>query len=95
MSLTTQDIDKIAHLARLGVSDDDRTRYTDSLNSILGLIDDLQAVNTQGIEPLAHAFEVTQPLREDVVTERNRREDYQRIAPATEAGLYLVPKVIE
>ncbi len=95
MSLTTQDIDKIAHLARLGVSDDDRTRYTDSLNSILGLIDDLQAVNTQGIEPLAHAFEVTQPLREDVVTERNRREDYQKIAPATEAGLYLVPKVIE
>lgn len=95
MSLTTQDIDKIAHLARLGVSDDDRTRYTDSLNSILGLIDDLQAVNTKGIEPLAHAFEVTQPLREDVVTERNRREDYQKIAPATEAGLYLVPKVIE
>lgn len=95
MSLTTQDIDKIAHLARLGVSDDDRTRYTDSLNSILGLIDDLQAVNTQGIEPLAHAFEVTQPLREDVVTERNRRDDYQKIAPATEAGLYLVPKVIE
>ena len=95
MSLTTQDIDKIAHLARLGVSDDDRTRYTDSLNSILGLIDDLQAVNTQGIEPLAHAFEVTQPLREDVVSERNRRDDYQKIAPATEAGLYLVPKVIE
>ncbi|RZU44918.1 aspartyl/glutamyl-tRNA(Asn/Gln) amidotransferase subunit C [Fluviicoccus keumensis] len=95
MSLTTQDIDKIAHLARLGVSDDDRTRYTDSLNSILGLIDDLQAVNTQGIEPLAHAFEVTQPLREDIVTERNRRDDYQKIAPATEAGLYLVPKVIE
>lgn len=95
MSLTTQDIDKIAHLARLGVSDDDRTRYTDSLNSILGLIDDLQAVDTQGIEPLAHAFEVTQPLREDIVTERNRRDDYQKIAPATEAGLYLVPKVIE
>lgn len=95
MSLTTQDIDKIAHLARLGVSDDDRTRYTDSLNSILGLIDDLQAVNTKGIEPLAHAFEVTQPLREDIVTERNRRDDYQKIAPATEAGLYLVPKVIE
>ena len=95
MSLTTQDIDKIAHLARLGVSDEDRTRYTDSLNSILGLIDDLQAVNTQGIEPLAHAFEVTQPLREDIVTERNRRDDYQKIAPATEAGLYLVPKVIE
>ena len=65
MSLTTENIDKIAHLARLGLSGDDRTRYTDSLNSILGLIDDLQAVNTQGIEPLAHAFEVNQPLRVD------------------------------
>ncbi|MDO8329164.1 MAG: Asp-tRNA(Asn)/Glu-tRNA(Gln) amidotransferase subunit GatC [Fluviicoccus sp.] len=95
MSLTTENIDKIAHLARLGLSGDDRTRYTDSLNSILGLIDDLQAVNTQGIEPLAHAFEVNQPLRKDMVSEQNRRDDYQKIAPAVEAGLYLVPKVIE
>jgi aspartyl-tRNA(Asn)/glutamyl-tRNA(Gln) amidotransferase subunit C len=95
MSLTSQDIDKIAHLARLGLSAEDRDRYTGSLNSILGLIDDLQAVNTTGIAPLAHAFDVVQPLREDAVTETNRRDDYQKIAPATEAGLYLVPKVIE
>ena len=61
----------------------------------MGLIDELQAVNTTGIEPLAHALEVTQPLRTDVVSEQNQREAYQKIAPATQDGLYLVPKVIE
>ena len=95
MSLTVDDIGKIAHLARLGVTDEDKQRYTDSLNSILGLIDELQAVNTAGIAPLAHAFDVVQPLRDDIVTERNRRDEYQQIAPATQDGLYLVPKVIE
>lgn len=95
MALTPDDIGKIAHLARLGLSEDDRQRYTASLNNILGLIDDLQAVDTTGIAPLAHAFDVVQPLRDDVVSEQNRRDDYQQIAPATEAGLYLVPKVIE
>ncbi len=95
MALTLEDINKIAHLARLGLSDDEKTRYTESLNNILGLIDELQAVDTTGIEPLAHALEVTQPLRLDVVSEQNQREAYQKIAPATQDGLYLVPKVIE
>ncbi len=95
MALTLDDINKIAHLARLGLSDEEKSRYTDSLNNILGLIDDLQAVNTQGIEPLAHAVDVTQPLRPDVVTESNQRDAYQQIAPAVQDGLYLVPKVIE
>ena len=95
MALTLEDINKIAHLARLGLSDDEKNRYTDSLNNIMGLIDELQAVNTTGIEPLAHALEVTQPLRTDVVSEQNQREAYQKIAPATQDGLYLVPKVIE
>lgn len=95
MALTLEDINKIAHLARLGLSDDEKTRYTDSLNNILGLIDELQAVNTAGIEPLAHSLDVTQPLRPDVVSEQNQREAYQKIAPATQDGLYLVPKVIE
>ena len=95
MALTLEDINKIAHLARLGLSDDEKTRYTESLNNILGLIDELQAVNTTGIEPLAHALEVTQPLRLDVVSEQNQRDAYQQIAPATQDGLYLVPKVIE
>ena len=95
MAVTLNDINKIAHLARLGLSDEVKSRYTDSLNNILGLIDDLQAVNTQGIEPLAHAVDVTQPLRPDVVTETNQRDAYQKIAPAVQEGLYLVPKVIE
>ncbi len=95
MAVTLNDINKIAHLARLGLSDEEKSRYTDSLNNILGLIDDLQAVNTQGIEPLAHAVDVTQPLRPDVVTETNQRDAYQKIAPAVQDGLYLVPKVIE
>lgn len=95
MALTLEDINKIAHLARLGLSDDEKTRYNDSLNNILGLIDELQAVNTAGIEPLAHSLDVTQPLRPDVVSEKNQRDAYQKIAPATQDGLYLVPKVIE
>ena len=95
MALTLEDINKIAHLARLGLSDDEKSRYNDSLNNIMGLIDELQAVNTTGIEPLAHALEVTQPLRTDVVSEQNQRDAYQKIAPATQDGLYLVPKVIE
>jgi len=95
MAVTLDDINKIAHLARLGLSDEEKSRYTDSLNNILGLIDDLQAVNTQGIQPLAHAVDVTQPLRPDVITESNQRDNYQQIAPAVQDGLYLVPKVIE
>jgi aspartyl-tRNA(Asn)/glutamyl-tRNA(Gln) amidotransferase subunit C len=95
MALTLDDMNKIAHLARVGLSDDEKNRYTESLNNILGLINELQAVNTSGIEPLAHALEVTQPLRADVVTERNQRDAYQAIAPAVQDGLYLVPKVME
>ena len=95
MALTLDDMNKIAHLARVGLSDDEKNRYTESLNNILGLINELQAVNPSGIEPLAHALEVTQPLRADVVTERNQRDAYQAIAPAVQDGLYLVPKVME
>ena len=95
MALTLDDMNKIAHLARVGLSDDEKNRYTESLNNILGLINELQAVNTFGIEPLAHALEVTQPLRADVVTEHNQRDAYQAIAPAVQDGLYLVPKVME
>lgn len=95
MALERSDVEKIAHLARLGVSDDDIPRTTEALNSILGLVDQMQAVNTDGIEPLAHPLEATQRLRADVVTEENHRDAYQAIAPAVESGLYLVPKVIE
>lgn len=95
MALERSDVEKIAHLARLGLTEAEVPQTTDTLNNILGLIDAMQAVNTTGIEPLAHPLEATQRLRADVVTETNQREAYQAIAPAVESGLYLVPKVIE
>ena len=95
MALERSDVEKIAHLARLGLNDADIPRTTEALNSILGLIDQMQAVDTTGIEPLAHPLAASQRLRADVVTESNHREAYQSIAPAVENGLYLVPKVIE
>jgi aspartyl-tRNA(Asn)/glutamyl-tRNA(Gln) amidotransferase subunit C len=95
MALNRSDVEKIAHLARLGLNDADIPRTTDALNNILGLVDQMQAVDTSGIEPLAHPLEASQRLRPDVVTERNQRDTYQAIAPAVQNGLYLVPKVIE
>ncbi len=95
MALERSDVEKIAHLARLGLNDADILRTTETLNNILGLIDQMQAVDTSGIEPLAHPLEATQRLRADQVSEDNHREAYQAIAPAVENGLYLVPKVIE
>ncbi len=95
MALERSDVEKIAHLARLGLNDADLPQTTATLNSILGLIDAMPAVDTEGVEPLAHPLEATQRLRADVVSETNQREAYQAIAPAVENGLYLVPKVIE
>ena len=95
MALERSDVEKIAHLARLGLNDTDLPQTTATLNSILGLIDAMQAVDTTGIEPLAHPLEATQRLRADTVTEQNQRDAYQAVAPAVENGLFLVPKVIE
>ena len=95
MALERSEVEKIAHLARLGLNEADIPRTTETLNNILGLIDRMQAVDTIGIEPLAHPLEATQRLREDTVTEQNQRDAYQAIAPAVQDGLYLVPKVIE
>lgn len=95
MALERCEVEKIAHLARLGLNEGDLPRTTETLNNILGLIDRMQAVDTTGVEPLAHPLEATQRLRADQVTETNHRDEYQAIAPAVENGLYLVPKVIE
>ncbi|WP_277051711.1 Asp-tRNA(Asn)/Glu-tRNA(Gln) amidotransferase subunit GatC [Zestomonas thermotolerans] len=95
MALERSEVEKIAHLARLGLDEADIPRTTETLNNILGLIDQMQAVDTDGIEPLAHPLEATQRLRPDEVTETDHREAYQAVAPAVENGLYLVPKVIE
>lgn len=95
MSLNSADIKRIAHLARIEVSDTEAEATLTKLTGILGLIEQLQAVDTKGIVPMSHSQDVTQRLREDVVTETNQRELFQSIAPAVEGGLYLVPKVIE
>jgi aspartyl-tRNA(Asn)/glutamyl-tRNA(Gln) amidotransferase subunit C len=95
MSLTLDDVRRIARLARLDVSAAELDTTRDQLNGILSFIEQLQSVDTAGIEPMAHAVDVVQRLRPDAVTEPDRREAFQAVAPETEAGLYLVPKVIE
>ena len=95
MSLTLDQVRRVAHLARIEVSDAEAESTLGHLNGIFALIEEMQAVDTQGIEPMAHAQDLAQRLRSDCVTETNRREAFQAVAPETEAGLYLVPKVIE
>ena len=95
MSLNSADIKRIAHLARIEVNDAEADATLTKLTGILGLIEQMQAVDTTGIQPMSHSQDVTQRLRNDLVTEINQRELYQSIAPAVEEGLYLVPKVIE
>lgn len=95
MSLDRSDVEQIAHLARLQIDTADIDSYNHSLNSILSLVDQMQAIDTQGIEPLAHPLDAVQRLRRDEVTESNQRDALLAIAPATEAGLFLVPQVIE
>lgn len=95
MALTAEQVARIAHLARLQLPADEQQRVTDSLNNILGLIDQLQAVDTAGVAPMAHPVDATQALRADTVTEQDRRDAYQAIAPAVQDGCYLVPRVVE
>ncbi len=95
MSLTPEDVRKIAHLARLNVSDADIAQNVPQLSGILEFIAQLEKADTASIEPLAHPLDISQRMRPDVVTEKDQREKFQRIAPQVEAGLYLVPKVIE
>ena len=95
MPLTPDDVRRIARLARIEVSAAEVERTRDQLNGILGFVEQLQAVDTAGVEPMAHAVDVVQRLRPDRVTEADRRAAFQAVAPETEAGLYLVPKVIE
>jgi len=95
MSLDREQVRKIAHLARLQITEQEAVAYADSLSRILGLIEQMNAVDTAGVTPMAHPNEAGLRLRADAVTEADQREKFQKIAPAVEAGLYLVPKVIE
>ena len=95
MSLTLSDVEKVAKLSRLALNDEQKQRTLNELNGIFDMIAKMQAVNTDGVEPLSHPIEFAQRLREDCVTEPERRDDYQKVAPLVEQDLYIVPKVIE
>jgi aspartyl-tRNA(Asn)/glutamyl-tRNA(Gln) amidotransferase subunit C len=95
MSLDRQQVQKIAHLARLRITDQEAETYAETLSRILGLIEQMNAVDTEGVAPMAHPTDAGLRLRPDAVSESNLRDKFQAIAPAVEAGLYLVPKVIE
>lgn len=95
MALDKNDVEKIAHLARLQINDTDITEVAQRVSNILGMIDQMQSVDTSTVSAMAHPFDTGQRLRADQVTESNQRDYYQKIAPATQNGLYLVPKVIE
>lgn len=95
MALSRSDVEKIAHLARLELREADIATYAENLSAILALVEQMNAVDTSTVEPLAHPLDTAQRLRPDVVTEADERQPLQSIAPQVEAGLYLVPKVIE
>ena len=95
MSLTTDEVKKIAYLARLGIDESDITAYASDLSNMLDLMTQMSDTNTDDIKPMAHPMDQMQRLRPDVATEENQRENFQAIAPQTEAGLYLVPKVLD
>jgi len=95
MSLGPDEVKSIAHLARLDIDEKNIEGYTSSLSSILGLVEQMNEVDTTNVKPMAHPMDVCQRLRADEVLEENQRDNFQKIAPKTEDGLYLVPQVIE
>ena len=95
MTISRKDIEKVAVLARIRVDDEQVSALEKDLGNILDLVDQLSAANTDSVEPMAHPLNAVQRLRPDEVTEADQRESFQAIAPATENGLYLVPRVIE
>lgn len=95
MSLAPAEVEKIAHLARLAINPEDIPQYAYNLSSILDLVAQMNDVDTSSVEPMAHPLDMPQRLRPDAVSETDERALFQTIAPQVEAGLYLVPKVIE
>ena len=95
MAFDKSEVEKIAHLARLHINEAEADEVTKRITNILALIDQMQSVDTDGIEPLAHPLDVVQRLRTDRVTETDHRDELQTLAPEAQDGLYLVPKVIE
>jgi len=95
MSLTEADVKRMAHLARIEIAQAEVAPMLSQLSNIMGLVEQMQAVDTSGVAPMAHAQDLSLRLREDIVTETDQHEAFQAVAPEVEAGLYLVPKVME
>jgi len=95
MSFEKQDVENIAHLARLAIDEADFPEYAKNLSNIFELMEQMGSIDTSLVEPMAHPLDTVQRLRKDQVTESNQRDHFQQAAPKTESGLYLVPKVIE
>lgn len=95
MSLDKSDVEKIAHLARLAIDEADIPGYAENLSNILEMVEQMNAVDTSDVTPMAHPLDAVQPLREDQVTETDQRALFQAHAPSVEDGLYLVPRVVE
>jgi aspartyl-tRNA(Asn)/glutamyl-tRNA(Gln) amidotransferase subunit C len=95
MSLEQAEIEKIAELARIRIAPSEMNAVTESISSILAMVDQMQAVDTAAVEPMSNPLDASQRLRADRVSEKDQREQFQQIAPQVEAGLYLVPRVIE
>lgn len=95
MAFDKSEVEKVAHLARLHVSESEADEVSTRITDILALIDQMQSVDTESVEPLAHPLDVVQRLRSDSITEGNQRDELQQLAPASEDGLYLVPKVLD
>lgn len=95
MSLSRDDVEKIAHLARLAISEADIPDYASDLSNILGLVSQMEAVATDAVTPMAHPLDMAQRLRPDVVTEADQRDRFQQNSPSVENGLFLVPQVLE
>lgn len=95
MSLGPAEVNRIAHLARLAIDEDDIPEYARNLSAILDLVEQMNSVDTKDVTPMAHPQDAAQRLRPDEVLETDQRERFQAVAPQTEDGLYLVPKVIE
>jgi aspartyl-tRNA(Asn)/glutamyl-tRNA(Gln) amidotransferase subunit C len=95
MSLSSDEVKKIAYLARLGINENDIEAYATDLSNMLGLMTQMSDTNTDTVQPMAHPMDQTQRLRADIASEKNQRQNFQSIAPQIENGLYLVPKVLD
>lgn len=93
--MNRNEVESIAHLARLAIAEEEIAVYVENLSRIIEFVNQLDRADTEGVDPMAHPLHMTQPLREDRVTEADQRELYQQNAPAVQHGLYLVPKVLD